>query len=103
MLVQALGGYGAQFNNHVYAPITPWPAGTGYGDFEDKAKALQPHIVRIFYNDNWDGNRDGRFPNWPENYASFVKVVRLAQEAGATIDISFQNLGERAGSRRCRT
>ena len=93
VLVQALGGYGAQFNNHVYAPITPWPAGTGYGDFEDKAKALQPHIVRIFYNDNWDGNRDGRFPNWPENYASFVKVVRLAQEAGATIDISFQNLG----------
>jgi hypothetical protein len=93
VLVQALGGYGAQFNNHVYAPITPWPADTGYGDFEDKAKALQPHLVRVFYNDNWDGNRDGRFPNWPENYASFVKVVRLAQEAGATIDISFQNLG----------
>ena len=92
VLVQALGGYGAQFNNHVYAPITPWPAGTGYGDFEDKAKALQPHIVRVFYNDNWDGNRNGGFPNWPENYASFVKVVRLAQEAGATIDISFQNL-----------
>jgi hypothetical protein len=93
VLVQSLGGYGAQFNNHVYAPITPWPAGSGYGDFEDKAKALQPHLVRIFYNDNWDGNRDGRFPNWPVNYASFVKVVRLAQEAGATIDISFQNLG----------
>ena len=49
----------------------------------------------VFYNDNWDGNRDGRFPNWPENYASFVKVVRLAQEAGATIDISFQNLAKR--------
>jgi hypothetical protein len=92
VLVQALGGYGVQFNNHVYAPITPWPAGTAYGDFEDKAKALQPHIVRIFYQDNWDGNRNGAFPNWPENYASFVKVVRLAQEAGATIDISFQNL-----------
>ena len=27
------------------------------------------------------------------NYASFVKVVRLAQEAGAIINISFQNLG----------
>jgi hypothetical protein len=26
------------------------------------------------------------------NYASFVKVVQLAQEAGATIEISFQNL-----------
>jgi hypothetical protein len=27
------------------------------------------------------------------NYASFVKVVKLAQESGATVDISFQNLG----------
>ena len=56
------------------APITPWPAGTGYGDFEAKAKALQPHIVRIFYNDNWDGNRNGLFPDWEKNYASFVEV-----------------------------
>jgi hypothetical protein len=94
ILVQSLAGYGAQFNNHVYAPITPWPAGTSYDDFEAKAKALQPHIVRIFYNDNWDGNRDGRFPSpqWEQNYASFVKVVRLAQQAGAIINISFQNL-----------
>jgi hypothetical protein len=94
VLVPSLAGYGAQFNNHVYAPITPWPAGTPYDDFEAKAKALQPHIVRIFYNDNWDGNRDGRFPSpiWEQNYASFVKTVRLAQEAGAIIDISFQNL-----------
>ena len=93
VLVPSLAGYGAQFNNHVYAPITPWPAGTPYDDFEAKAKALRPHIVRIFYNDNWDGNRDGTHPEWPENYASFVKAVRLAQEAGAVIDISFQNLG----------
>ena len=64
----------------------------GYRDFEAKAKALQPHIVRIFYNDNWDGNRTA-VPGLAVNYASFVKVVRLAQEAGATIDISFQNLG----------
>jgi hypothetical protein len=93
VLVQALGGYGAQFNNHVYAPITPWPADTGYGDFEDKVKALEPQLVRIFYNDNWDGNWDNTHPEWPQNYASLVEVARLAQEAGATIDISFQNLG----------
>ena len=58
----SLGGYGAQFGMHVYAPITPWPAGVGYGDFEAKVKALDPHLVRIFYNDNWDANADGRFP-----------------------------------------
>ena len=97
VLVPSLAGYGAQFNNHVYAPITPWPHDStpedDYDDFEAKAKALQPHIVRIFYNDNWDGNRNGAFPDWEKNYASFVKVVRLAQEAGAIIDISYQNLG----------
>jgi hypothetical protein len=78
---------------HVYAPVTPWPAGVGYGDFEQKVKALEPQLVRIFYNDNWDANADGKHPEWQANYASFVKVVQLAQESGATIDISFQSLG----------
>ena len=97
VLVPSLGGYGAQFNNHVYAPITPWPRDAepadDYDDFEEKVVALQPHLVRIFYNDRWDGNADGAFPDWQKNYASFVESVRLAQDAGATIDISFQNLG----------
>jgi hypothetical protein len=93
VLFPSLLGYGLQFNNHLYAPVTPWPAGQSRGNVEEKVKTLQPHLARIFYNDNWDGNWDGRHPEWQENYASFVKVVRLAQEAGATIDISFQNLG----------
>jgi hypothetical protein len=93
VLFPSLVGYGAQFNMHLYAPITPWPAGAGYGDVENKVKTLEPQLVRIFYNDNWDGNANGQFPDWPVNYASFVKVAQLAQEAGATIDISFQNLG----------
>jgi hypothetical protein len=93
VLFPSLLGYGAQFNMHLYAPITPWPAGTGYGDVENKVKKLEPQLVRIFYNDNWDANANGQFPGWQVNYASFVKVVQLAQEAGATIDISFQNLG----------
>ena len=92
VLVDALGGWGVQFNNHLYAPITPWPQDLPYADHEAKAVALQPHLVRIFYNDNWDGNWNGQFPDWEKNYASFVEVVRLAQEAGATIDISFQSL-----------
>lgn len=93
VLFPSLVGYGAQFNMHLYAPITPWPSGTGYGDVENKVKTLQPQLVRIFYNDNWDANANGLFPDWQTNYASFVKVVQLAQESGATIDISFQNLG----------
>jgi hypothetical protein len=93
VLFPSLLGYGAQFNDHVYAPVTPWPAGTGYGNMEEKVKTLEPQLVRIFYNDNWDANANGKFPDWQTNYASFVKVVQLAQETGATINITFQNLG----------
>ncbi len=93
VLFPSLVGYGAQFDNHVYAPITPWPTNVPYADFENKVKALEPQVVRIFYNDNWDGNADGTHPEWPQNYASFVETVQLAQAAGATIEISFQNLG----------
>ena len=92
VVVAALGGWGAQFNNHLYAPITPWPQDLSYADHEAKAVELQPHLVRIFYNDNWDANWIGSHPEWEVNYASFVDAVRLAQEAGATIDISFQSL-----------
>jgi hypothetical protein len=92
VLFPSLGGYGTQFNNHLYAPITPWPSGLGRGDVETKVKTLEPQLVRIFYNDNWDGNWDGKHPEWQVNYASFVAVAKVAQAAGATIDISFQNL-----------
>jgi hypothetical protein len=93
VLFPSLRGYGAQFGMHLYAPVTPWPPGLGYADVEDKVKTLAPQLVRIFYNDNWDANANGKFPGWQTNYDSFVKVVQLAQEAGATIDVSFQNLG----------
>jgi hypothetical protein len=96
VLVPSLGGYGLQFNHHVYAPITPWPHDStpddDYDDFEAKTIALQPHIVRVFYNDNWEENKDGMHPEWRENYASFVKVVTLAHEAGAVVDVSYQTL-----------
>src|SRR5215211_7957776 len=92
VLFPSLLGYGAQFNMHLYAPVTPWPAGLGYGDIEEKVKKLEPQLVRIFYNENWDANLDSLHPEWRENYASFVKAVELAQAAGATIDISYQSL-----------
>jgi hypothetical protein len=93
VLFPSLVGYGAQFGMHLYAPITPWPTAARNGDVEEKVKLLEPQLVRIFYNDNWDGNANGKFPDWRQNYESFVKVVQLAQDAGATIDVSFQNLG----------
>ena len=99
VLFPSLLGYGAQFNNHLYAPITPWPAGADYAAVEDKVKTLEPQLVRIFYNDNWDGNANGKFPDWQTNYASFVKVVELAQASGATIDISVPGPRQRGRAR----
>jgi len=42
--------------------------------------------VRIFYNDLWEERR----VEAPENMASFVETVQLAQDAGATINITYQ-------------
>jgi hypothetical protein len=91
VLLPDLGGYGVQFGDHVYAPISGPPANVT--DMEAKAKALEPQLVRIFYNDNWDENADGTHAaDWQQNLDSFYKVIGLAQETGATINISFQNL-----------
>ena len=95
VLFPSLAGYGAQFNHHLYAPISSVriPADQ-YPNVEAKVKALEPQLVRIFYSDNWEENADGTHPapEFQQNYESFVKVVRLAQEAGAIVDISYQNL-----------
>ena len=85
VIVPSLGGYGAQFNQHVYAPVTNPPAAT-LPDLEAKVKALEPQLVRIFYNDDFEE----RQPNRVRNLASFYDTVQLAQEAGATIDITYQ-------------
>ena len=77
-----LGGYGAQFNQHVYAAITSAPPGS-LPDLEAKVKALEPQLVRIFFNHAQEAD--------PDKMASFVETVALAQEAGATINITYQS------------
>ena len=62
VFVEALGGYGAQFNQHVYAPVTNPPVGT-LPDLEAKVKALEPQLVRIFYNDNFEERQPNRVRN----------------------------------------
>jgi hypothetical protein len=85
VLVAALGGYGAQLNQHVYAPVTNAPVAS-LADMEAKVKAFEPQLVRIFYNDDFEE----RQPNRVRNLASFVETVQLAHEAGATINITYQ-------------
>jgi hypothetical protein len=91
LLVDALGGYGFQFNHHLYAPITNPPPAT-LPDLETKVRALEPQFVRIFYSENWEANADGTHAaDWPANLDSFKRVVSLAHEAGPTIVIAYQS------------
>jgi hypothetical protein len=91
VLVPSLGGYGAQFNQHVYAPITNLPPSL-FPDLESKVKAFEPQLVRIFYNENWEEPGNSRYD--PRNIESFRRTVALAQEAGATINITYQTAAE---------
>ncbi len=91
LLVDSLGGYGFQFNHHLYAPITN-PAPETLPNLEAKVKALEPQFVRIFYSENWEANADGTHAtDWPANLDSFKRVVALANEAGPTIVIAYQS------------
>jgi hypothetical protein len=83
LLVPSLGGYGMQFNQHVFAQITPAPPGS-LPDLEAKAKALEPQLVRIFFSEQAE-------TAFPDRMASFIETVRLAHEAGATINITYQS------------
>jgi len=87
LIVPSIAGYGGQFNQHVYAKlsadvgVTP----TNVLDLETKVVALQPQLVRIFFNSS-------EF-TIPDRMASFVRTVQLAQRAGATINITWQGGG----------
>ena len=83
LVLDHLGGYGTQFNHHVFARITPAPPGT-IGGLEPKVDALEPQIVRIFFNDRDESAL------FPDRLASFIDVVRMANETGAKINITYQ-------------
>jgi hypothetical protein len=84
ILVSDLGGYGAQFNQNVYAAISRGAGVTeeNVKDMEAKIIALRPHFVRVFFSPNAFGD--------PDQMESFVRSVLLAQRAGATINVTWQ-------------
>ena len=88
VLVPSLAGYGAQLNQNVYAAISRQVGVTeeNVRDMEAKTIALEPQLVRIFFN--------GQAYNDPDLMQSFVRTVQLAQRAGATIDITWSGGGE---------
>jgi hypothetical protein len=88
VLVPSLAGYGAQFDQNVYAAISRQVGVTDQNlpDMEAKVVALQPQFVRIFFNRNAFSD--------PDLMQSFVRTVQLAQRAGATINITWAGGGE---------
>jgi hypothetical protein len=79
-LVGHFDGFGAQFNQHLYANISgPPPDIPG---LEAKVLALRPQFARVFFNTNaWTA---------PDRMASFVRTVQLAQRAQAQVNITWQ-------------
>jgi hypothetical protein len=77
-------GFGAQFNQHVYAQSSRDAGVTddNVGDMEAKVVALAPHLARLFFN-------RAEFAD-PDKMQSFIRAAQLAQRTGATIDVTWQ-------------
>ncbi|HEY4206671.1 MAG TPA: hypothetical protein VGM31_07665, partial [Puia sp.] len=78
-------GFGTQYNQNVYSTFSSTDGITtgNIGQLETKVKALHSQYVRIFFDSKaWPSD-----PNYSavtaDFMASFVKTVKLAQDAGA--------------------
>jgi hypothetical protein len=84
VVVPGFGGYGGQFNHHVYSALSR-AAGvndTNVADMEQKMRALHPQFSRIFFTPQAFGD--------PDKMQSFVRTVVFAQSTGTTINITWQ-------------
>jgi hypothetical protein len=79
-IVGDFGGFGGQFNQHVYAKISGPPP--YLPQLEERVLTLRPQFVRIFFNTSEWQNDD--------RMESFVRTVQLAHRAGADINITWQ-------------
>lgn len=92
VLVADFAGFGTQFNQNVYSTFSAVDGITpeNIGRLEKKIKDLQSQYVRIFFDPkSWPS--DPKYATVPADFMnSFVKTVRLAQDAGAkTINITY--------------
>jgi hypothetical protein len=97
-------GCGVQFNNNVFAQqtIDQGVSPASHPNLRNKILKLEPQFVRIFYNDKHAGfPHDKTLPkslvNAPQTsgqadrWRSFVKTVRLAEDANALINVTWQS------------
>jgi hypothetical protein len=79
-LVGSFDGFGGQLNQHLYAKISGPPP--NIDAVEAKVIALEPQLVRIFFNTSAWTN--------PDRLTSFERTVRLADRANAVINVTWQ-------------
>ena len=79
-LVGGFDGFGGQLNQHLYAKISGPPP--HLADVEEKVVALEPQLVRVFFNSTAWSN--------PDRLSSFHRTVRLADRANSEINITWQ-------------
>lgn len=87
VIVEDFAGFGTQYNQNVYSAFSS-PDGitaANIGQLEAKIKALKSQYVRIFFDSRGWQSDPGYLPAYADFTESFVKTVKLAQNAGASI------------------
>lgn len=84
VLVDSFGGFGAQFNQNLYAGISRDSGVTDENvvDLERKVVSLAPHLARLFFSRAAFTDRD--------LMQSFVRAAQLAQRSRATVGVTWQ-------------
>src|SRR5207302_4461073 len=84
VLVPSFGGYGGQFNHHVYAALSRAAGVTDeiVVDMEQKMRALHPEFSRIFFTPQAFSD--------PDKMQSFIRTVLFAQSTGTSINVTWQ-------------
>ena len=87
VVVPALAGFGAQYNQNVYAAISRNAGVTeaNVAGMEQKVLSLKPHFVRIFFDHHVFAD--------PDRMQSFARTVELAERSAASINITWQGGG----------
>lgn len=86
----AFVGFGANMNPYLYCrPNWGEVNETNAADLRRKVIALAPQHVRIFFLNDWLTTGDTVVAKGdPRMYESFIRTVRLAQDAGATVNLT---------------
>src|SRR2546423_770942 len=90
VLARDFAGFGAQYNQNVYAKISRDAGVTpeNVGVMERQVADLAPQLVRIFF--------DGNALQDADLMQSFQRTLKLAQQTAAGINGTFQGIGPHA-------